>query len=183
MGLPSRSCRHGTGRRSSNSNRPATRRRGATGSPDAGSPDAASVASAPGNLHDSSQTMFVHQSQLAYQLVPADYSAPAQHRRELERLMLPAWHLVGSRSDLPGDGQFISRELLGQPVVVHNFQGQLKAFLNVSRIATAGSPTCRPAASPRSPASITAGSTARTATRGEFPTPAASGRSIARRPI
>ena len=75
--------------------------------------------------------MFVHQSQLAYQLVPADYSAPAQHRRELERLMLPAWHLVGSRSDLPGDGQFISRELLGQPVVVHNFQGQLKAFLNV----------------------------------------------------
>ena len=75
--------------------------------------------------------MFVHKSQLAYQLVPADYTSPAQFRRELERLMQPAWHLVGSRSDLSRDGDFIARELLGQPVLVHNFDGQLKAFFNI----------------------------------------------------
>jgi len=75
--------------------------------------------------------MFVHKSQLAYQLVPEDYFSPEQHRREVNRLMLPAWHLVGSRDDLPRDGDFITLEMFERPILIHNFGGDLKAFLNV----------------------------------------------------
>ncbi len=75
--------------------------------------------------------MFVHQSQLVYQLAPADYSSLQQHRRELDRLFLPTWHLVGCRGDVPRDGDFVTFELLGHPVLIHNFSGTPQAFLNV----------------------------------------------------
>jgi phenylpropionate dioxygenase-like ring-hydroxylating dioxygenase large terminal subunit len=46
-------------------------------------------------------------------------------------LFRPAWHLVGTTQELAHPGDFLTCELLGQPVQVRNFLGQLHALSNV----------------------------------------------------
>ena len=46
-----------------------------------------------------------------------------QYRREIERLFVPAWHLVGTSAELPRDGDFLTLDLLGEPVLVRNCSG------------------------------------------------------------
>lgn len=75
--------------------------------------------------------MFVHQEQLEYQLRPEQYCSPRQHEREVERLFLPGWHMVGRRQQVARPGDFFTIELFGHPVVVHNFEGKPFAFLNI----------------------------------------------------
>lgn len=75
--------------------------------------------------------MFIHQNQLEYQLSPEHYYSPEQYELELKNVFLPAWHLVGIKQDCPNDGDFFTKELLGQPILVRNFDGELHAFLNV----------------------------------------------------
>ena len=48
--------------------------------------------------------MFIHQNRLETQLKPDHYRSEAQYRREIERLFVPAWHLVGTSAELPRDG-------------------------------------------------------------------------------
>jgi len=59
------------------------------------------------------------------------YVCPEQYQRELEHLFRPGWHVVAGVEDLADDGDFLSLELLGVPLLVRNFGGQLHAFLNV----------------------------------------------------
>ena len=40
--------------------------------------------------------MFVHDSKLRHLLTPDHYRDPVQHQREVERLFLPAWHILGT---------------------------------------------------------------------------------------
>ena len=49
--------------------------------------------------------MYVHRNQLQHLLKPEHYFSEAQYRGEMERLFLPAWHLVATRAELarPGD--------------------------------------------------------------------------------
>jgi choline monooxygenase len=75
--------------------------------------------------------MFVHQAQLEHLLPPSAYYAPQQHEEERTRLFLPGWHVVAAREQLARPGDFITLTLLGQPLVVRNFAGELRAFLNV----------------------------------------------------
>jgi len=75
--------------------------------------------------------MFVHQHQLEYQLEAKHYFAEEHHQREMEQLFLPGWHLIGSKSDAVASGDFFTFDLLGQPVLVRNFDGDYHAFLNV----------------------------------------------------
>jgi len=75
--------------------------------------------------------MFIHQNQLEYQLSPEHYYSQEHYELELERIFKPAWHLVGTKQDCPNDGDFFTKELLGQPIMVRNFGGELHAFLNV----------------------------------------------------
>ncbi|MEQ8787111.1 MAG: aromatic ring-hydroxylating dioxygenase subunit alpha [Pirellulaceae bacterium] len=75
--------------------------------------------------------MFVHKNQLAYQIPPEWYYSPAHYEREIDRLFLPTWHFVGSKADMPQDGDFRTLELLGTPLLIRNFGGQYHAFLNV----------------------------------------------------
>lgn len=75
--------------------------------------------------------MFIHNTSLPHVLAPARYSSAAQYELEIERLFRPAWHLVGSWADLDRDGAFVTTEILGKPVLVRNFGGELHAFLNV----------------------------------------------------
>jgi phenylpropionate dioxygenase-like ring-hydroxylating dioxygenase large terminal subunit len=75
--------------------------------------------------------MFIHQSQLRHVLRPAQYADARQLQVELDRLFLPAWHFVATRADLPRDGDYLTLELLGRPLLVRNHGGELHAFLNV----------------------------------------------------
>lgn len=75
--------------------------------------------------------MFVHKNQLEYQLRPVHYTSAEQYRREVERLFQPAWHPIAVAAEMPKSGDFVTRELLGQPVLVRNYDGEYHAFLNV----------------------------------------------------
>jgi choline monooxygenase len=75
--------------------------------------------------------MFVHQNRLETLLKPDHYRSEAQYRREIERLFVPAWHLVGTSAELPRDGDFLTLDLLGEPALVRNIGGEYHAFQNV----------------------------------------------------
>lgn len=63
--------------------------------------------------------------------MPCDYFAPGQYAAEIERLFRRSWFVAGCKSQLSRPGDFLTLELLGQPLIVRNFAGQLRAFLNV----------------------------------------------------
>jgi phenylpropionate dioxygenase-like ring-hydroxylating dioxygenase large terminal subunit len=75
--------------------------------------------------------MFIHRHRLEHLLSPAHYFSREQHELELQRLFLPAWHLLAAKADLPRNGDFLTTEVLGRPVLLRNFQGEARAFLNV----------------------------------------------------
>ena len=75
--------------------------------------------------------MFVHREQLAYQLPPEHYHSAERHQQEIDRVFVPAWHLVGSTADLPRHGDFVTFDLFGRPLQIRNLDGRHHAFLNV----------------------------------------------------
>lgn len=75
--------------------------------------------------------MFINDQRLPHLLQPVQYFAPDQHQQELELLLRPTWHLVGTSGDVERDGDFITLKLLDTPVLVRNFNGRACAFLNV----------------------------------------------------
>ena len=75
--------------------------------------------------------MFVHQNQLEYLLKAEQYYSKEQHEKEMEKLFLPSWHLVGSTADLPKNGDFRTFDFLGTPIQLRNYNGKIHAFLNV----------------------------------------------------
>jgi phenylpropionate dioxygenase-like ring-hydroxylating dioxygenase large terminal subunit len=75
--------------------------------------------------------MFVHKERLEYVLQPADYLAPEVQEVEVNRLFLSAWHPVALTGDLPRDGDFITLDLCGRPVLLRRDAGRLHAYLNV----------------------------------------------------
>jgi phenylpropionate dioxygenase-like ring-hydroxylating dioxygenase large terminal subunit len=76
-------------------------------------------------------TMFIHKSQLRPLLRPDQNYSEEQHRAELRHLFLPAWHPVATTGDLARPGDFLTFDLLGHPILIRNFDGELRAFLNV----------------------------------------------------
>jgi phenylpropionate dioxygenase-like ring-hydroxylating dioxygenase large terminal subunit len=75
--------------------------------------------------------MFIHDRQLEHLLPPAQYYDAGRYQVELERLFRPAWHVVAARSDLPRPGDYLTLDLLGQPLLVRNIDGEIHTFLNV----------------------------------------------------
>jgi len=75
--------------------------------------------------------MFISSTRLPHVLPPFSYWAKAHYQRELEHLLLPAWHLVACTEELARPGDFVTLELFGRPVQVRNFDGQLRALSNV----------------------------------------------------
>jgi choline monooxygenase len=75
--------------------------------------------------------MFVHKERLEYVLQPADYAAPEVLEKETDRLFLRAWHPVALTNDLARDGDFLTLELLGRPLILRRAEGRLHAYLNV----------------------------------------------------
>ncbi|WDQ17395.1 aromatic ring-hydroxylating oxygenase subunit alpha [Rhodopirellula sp. P2] len=75
--------------------------------------------------------MFVNKTRLPHLLLPKHYSSQSQYQVELEALFRPQWHLVGTLAEVPNEGDFFTRELLGTPILVRNQQGAYHCFLNV----------------------------------------------------
>lgn len=75
--------------------------------------------------------MFINKRRLHQPLTPSHYSSAEQYRREIDRVFRPSWHLVGTVHDLPRSGDFLTTTLYETPVLLRNFDGELRAFLNV----------------------------------------------------
>lgn len=75
--------------------------------------------------------MFVNQHHLEHLLQPQHYTSEAHYSAELRHLFLPAWHPICTRSDLSRPGDFLTLDLLQTPLILRNFDGELRAFLNV----------------------------------------------------
>src|SRR5438045_6624672 len=75
--------------------------------------------------------MFTHQHHLRHLLRPEHYTSESQYRAELRHLFRPAWHPVATAGELARPGDFSTLHLLETPILVRNFDGELRAFLNV----------------------------------------------------
>lgn len=64
-------------------------------------------------------------------LSPEDYYSEESWELERRAVFAESWHLVGTASQLNRHGKFLTWELLGVPVVVRNFNGELVALRNV----------------------------------------------------
>ncbi|VTR91632.1 rieske (2fe-2s) domain-containing protein : Rieske (2Fe-2S) domain-containing protein OS=Rhodopirellula baltica WH47 GN=RBWH47_04923 PE=4 SV=1: Rieske: Ring_hydroxyl_A [Gemmata massiliana] len=75
--------------------------------------------------------MFTHQSHLLHLLRSEHYTSEAHYRSELRHLFGPAWHPLATVGELARSGDFLTFDLLETPILVRNFDGELRAFLNV----------------------------------------------------
>jgi len=70
-------------------------------------------------------------SRLPHLLSPADYFESAPYDAEVRDVFRASWQLVGSVDDAPADGDFLTCDLFGAPVLVRNCSGEYRAFANV----------------------------------------------------
>lgn len=75
--------------------------------------------------------MFTNQHHLEHLLRPEHYTSEEQYRLELRHLFRPAWHPLCTVGELARPGDFRTFDLLETPILIRNFDGQLRAFLNV----------------------------------------------------
>ncbi|MCE9563598.1 MAG: aromatic ring-hydroxylating dioxygenase subunit alpha [Planctomycetes bacterium] len=75
--------------------------------------------------------MFTNQTHLQHLLRPDQYTSEEQHRLELRHLFQPAWHPLATVGDLAKPGDFLTFDLLETPIIIRNFDSELRAFLNV----------------------------------------------------
>lgn len=75
--------------------------------------------------------MFHHQGALEHLLAPEDYHSQSFYEREIEYLFKPSWQFYALHQDIARSGDYLARDVLGTPVVLHNVDGELHAFKNV----------------------------------------------------
>ncbi|MCA9266796.1 MAG: Rieske 2Fe-2S domain-containing protein, partial [Planctomycetales bacterium] len=75
--------------------------------------------------------MFTSPTKLPHLLSPSDYRSGEQLQREIDQLLRPAWHCVGTTVELSRPGDFLTCDLLGHAIQVRNFAGQLRCLSNV----------------------------------------------------
>jgi len=75
--------------------------------------------------------MFTNQTHLQHLLRPDQYTSEEQYRAELRHLFQPAWHPLATVSELARPGDFLTFDLLETPILLRNFDGTIRAFLNI----------------------------------------------------
>jgi choline monooxygenase len=71
-------------------------------------------------------------ARLPVPLPPAAYFDAGFHRRELDTLFRRGFHCVATIDELPRPGDFVTRDLVGDPLLVrHGLDGTIRTFLNV----------------------------------------------------
>ncbi|MPZ58330.1 MAG: Rieske 2Fe-2S domain-containing protein [Rhizobiales bacterium] len=67
-------------------------------------------------------------------LPPSCYTSEEFYKREVERIFLRVWNLVGREDYAPKPGDFFTLELVGTPVIImRGHDGRLRAFVNSCR--------------------------------------------------
>jgi choline monooxygenase len=75
--------------------------------------------------------MWLSPGKLPHVLAPSCYHEAAFYTRERAALFEGGWHCVTTRAALAAPGDFVTLELLDQPMIVRNCAGELRAFQNV----------------------------------------------------
>lgn len=75
--------------------------------------------------------MFLSTTHHPQLLAPECYFSSEQHERELRRMFLPGWHFVGTLADLRRDGDYLTTELFGRPILLYQKGGTVHGFFNV----------------------------------------------------
>lgn len=75
--------------------------------------------------------MYINKSKLSHILQPDHYRSEEFYQTEQEKLFKPGWHLIGSIEEIPKDGDFMTYDLFGHPMIVRNYEGEVVVFLNV----------------------------------------------------
>lgn len=75
--------------------------------------------------------MFISDTHLPQILPPSAYHCEEHYQCELEQLFLPGWHCIALTNELPRDGDFVTRELFGNPLIIWRSGGEFHTFLNV----------------------------------------------------
>ncbi|MBI1346743.1 Rieske 2Fe-2S domain-containing protein [bacterium] len=75
--------------------------------------------------------MFVSQTHLPQLLDTSHYSDEGVHQRERETMFQSGWHCLAAWDQFPKEGDYITSNLLGTPLILWRRQDQIRAFLNV----------------------------------------------------
>ena len=75
--------------------------------------------------------MFHYEGVLPHLLSPADYYSEGSYQQEMELLFRPSWQYIGLLEDVSRPGDYLARDVLGEPVVLRNMDGELHAFKNI----------------------------------------------------
>lgn len=80
--------------------------------------------------------MFVNQNRLRHLLRPEHYRDAEHYELELDRLFRPNWQFACTRSEVANQGDFITLNMFGTPVIIRNFGDRnsgddVRAFQNV----------------------------------------------------
>lgn len=62
---------------------------------------------------------------------PEHYFSEHHCQLELEKLFRPSWQFVAAKSELPGDGDFLTLDLPGHPILIRNSGGRFLAYENI----------------------------------------------------
>ena len=89
----------------------------------------------PSNLFDPALYREVRRPLLeASALPPWCYTSPEFYRREVERIFMKSWHLVGREDEIPNPGDFLVHDLCNEStIVMRSDDGEVRAFANVCR--------------------------------------------------
>jgi phenylpropionate dioxygenase-like ring-hydroxylating dioxygenase large terminal subunit len=74
---------------------------------------------------------FVHERRLPHVLEPGCYHRSEHHELELGRVFRPRWLCVATDDELAREGDFVTRELLGVPLLIRRTASGLVALRNV----------------------------------------------------
>ncbi len=75
--------------------------------------------------------MFIHETHLPQVLSPEHYTSEAHLEQEMRALFRDSWHFAGTLTDIPNNGDYLTFELFGRPLIVWNKDGELHTLLNV----------------------------------------------------
>lgn len=75
--------------------------------------------------------MFLSDTHLPQQLPPRAYHDEGWYEREVERVLLPSWHLVATTAEFPRVGSFLTFNLFGRPLLLRREASGIRCFLNV----------------------------------------------------
>jgi len=75
--------------------------------------------------------MFVSDTHLPQLLENRHYSDPEIHEQELRQMFQPGWHCLAAWDQFKNDGDYLTAELFGAPLILWRRQDQIRAYLNV----------------------------------------------------